>query len=256
MSKKSRFRGHFDRQHGKRDQTLFKSARQDLYHIFWSMSRQLSWEKSLLLTFQILGVLVNTLPANGKYPVLNRDNLKIPVQMQLSQRQKNLLSVFAAYLKYILNFQRFAKKMTLIDFVFPKLRTLKTWLEKCLKSPDSDDILTSNMVNGHKYWSNLHSSTFFIFIDHCQENWVRKRVSYWHAKLLVNTLAADANYPVLNKENLTIPIQIQLSRKTKIFWECFAAFFKSRVNFEHFGKKDDPHAFCISETTDSENVVR
>ena len=90
------------------------------------MSRQLSWEKSLLLTFQILGVLVNTLPANGKYPVLNRDNLKIPVQMQLSQRQKNLLSVFAAYLKYILNFQRFAKKMTLIDFVFPKLRTLKT----------------------------------------------------------------------------------------------------------------------------------
>ena len=54
--------------------------------------------------------------------------------------------------------------MALIDFVFPKLRTLKTWLDKCLKSPDSDDILTRNMVNRPKYWSNLHHSTFIIFI--------------------------------------------------------------------------------------------
>ena len=35
--------------------------------------------------------------------------------------------------------------------------------------------------------------------------------------LLVNTLAADDNYPVLNRDNLTIPIQMQLSHKIKIF---------------------------------------
>ena len=35
--------------------------------------------------------------------------------------------------------------MTLIDFVFPKLRTLKTWLDKCLKGPVSEDHSTSNM---------------------------------------------------------------------------------------------------------------
>ena len=33
MSKKSRFKGHFDRQHGKRVQTLLRSGSQDRYHI-------------------------------------------------------------------------------------------------------------------------------------------------------------------------------------------------------------------------------
>ena len=41
----------------------------------------------------------------------------------------------------------FNQKMTLKVFVFPKLRTVKTWLEKCLKSPVLEDPLTSNMVN-------------------------------------------------------------------------------------------------------------
>ena len=35
--------------------------------------------------------------------------------------------------------------------------------------------------------------------------------------LLVNTLAADEKYIVLNRENLTIPIQMQLSEKKKRF---------------------------------------
>ena len=40
------------------------------------------------------------------------------------------------------------QKITLIDFVFAKLRTLKTWLDKCLKIPVSEDPLKSNMENG------------------------------------------------------------------------------------------------------------
>ena len=38
---------------------------------------------SLLLTCYFLGMLVNTLAADKKYRVLNRDNLTIPIQMQL-----------------------------------------------------------------------------------------------------------------------------------------------------------------------------
>ena len=34
MSKKSRFKGPFDRQHGKRIQTLLRSGQQQCYHIF------------------------------------------------------------------------------------------------------------------------------------------------------------------------------------------------------------------------------
>ena len=41
--------------------------------------------------------------------------------------------------------------MTLIDFLFPKLRTPKTWLDKFLKSPVSEFPWTSNMVNEPKH---------------------------------------------------------------------------------------------------------
>ena len=48
--------------------------------------------------------------------------------------------------------------------------------------------------------------------------------------LLVNMLTADSEYSRHNSENLTLPIQRQLSRETK-------AFLESTLNFEHFEKK-------------------
>ena len=74
--------------------------------------------------------------------------------------------------------------------------------------------------------------------------------------LPVNSLAADEKSPVLNRDNLTIPIQMQLSQKERTFSQFLIAFWKSRLNFKHFQKKYDSHAFCILEITDSENVVR
>ena len=73
--------------------------------------------------------------------------------------------------------------------------------------------------------------------------------------LLVKTLAANEKYPLLKRDNLTIPFQMQLSQKQKTFSEFFAAFLKFRLNFKYFETKYDPHRFCISEITDSENVV-
>ena len=43
-----------------------------------------------------------------------------------------------------------------------------------------------------------------------------------------------------------------LSKKKKTFSEFFYAFSKSRFNFEHFQKKDDPTSSCIFELTNSE----
>ena len=90
MSKKSRFRGCFDKQYGKSGQTLLKSASHQLYHIDWSLEMKLCSKEFLSLTCQILGQLVNTLATDEKYPVFNRDNLTIPIQMQLSQKEKVL----------------------------------------------------------------------------------------------------------------------------------------------------------------------
>ena len=56
-----------------------------------------------------------------------------------------------------------------------------------------------------------------------------------------NTPSADSKYLLLNRDNLTQPIQLQLSRKQKAFSQFFSALFKSSLNFEHVEKKDDPH---------------
>ena len=182
MPKKYRFRGPFDKQHGKGAQALLKSTSHHLYHIHWSLPRQLIWRKSLLLKCQILGLLVNTLAADEKYPVLNRDNLTIPIQMQLSQKQKTFSEFLCPFFKSIRNFKYFQKKKILIDYVFPKLQTPKTSSYKCLKSPFWKDFLTSNMVNVLNHFWNLHHSTFIILIDHCQVNWVGKSLCFWNAK--------------------------------------------------------------------------
>ena len=110
MSKKLRLREPFEKQHGKRVQPALKSASQQLYHIHWLLLNQLSWKLSLLLTCQILGLIIKTLRADEMYPVLNRDNLTIPIQMQLSQKQKTFSQFFAAFLKSTLNFKHFESK--------------------------------------------------------------------------------------------------------------------------------------------------
>ena len=71
-------------------------------------------------------------------------------------------------------------------------------------------------------------------------------------KLFVNTLTADNKYSLINRGNLTQPIQILLSRKQKTFSQFLSSFLKSTLNFQHFQKKDDPHSRCISEITVSE----
>ena len=43
------------------------------------------------------------------------------------------------------------KNVTVIDFVFPKLRSLKTCLDKCVKGNVREDPFKSNMVNGPKH---------------------------------------------------------------------------------------------------------
>ena len=60
--------------------------------------------------------------------------------------------------------------------------------------------------------------------------------------LFVNTLTADDKYSLLNRDNLTQPIDTQLSQKPKTFSQFVFAFSKSTLNFKHFQKKDDSHS--------------
>ena len=110
MSKKSCFKGSFGKQHGKGAQTLFKFEWKHLYNIYWSLWRQLTSKKSLLVICKISRLFPNTLSGDGKYSLLNRDNLTQPIQMQLSRKQKTFSDFFSAFLKSSLNFEHFLKK--------------------------------------------------------------------------------------------------------------------------------------------------
>ena len=120
MAKKSRFRKPFKKQHGKPSQTLLKSARLHFYHIHWSLWRELSWKKSLLVICKILGLFVNTLTADDSH--LNRNNLTQSIQMKLSKKQKTISDLFSLSFKSRLIFKHFKKKVNLIAYGFTKLR--------------------------------------------------------------------------------------------------------------------------------------
>ena len=77
------------------------------------------------MTWKILRLFVNTPIVDDKYSLLTLENLMEPIQMHLSEKQKTFSDFFCAFLKSILNFELFQKKLTLIAYVFPNLRPRK-----------------------------------------------------------------------------------------------------------------------------------
>ena len=60
--------------------------------------------------------------------------------------------------------------------------------------------------------------------------------------VFVNTLTADAEYPVQDCKNLQLPIQMQLPEKRKMLAHIFVQFLKATSISKHFEKKDDRHS--------------
>ena len=210
VSKKSLFRGSFEKQHGKCAQTLLKCQGQLLYHIYWSLWRQLSYKKSLLVICKISRLFINTLSADGKYSLLNRDNLTQPIQMQLSRKQKTFSVFFSAFLKSNLNFEHIQKKkMTLIAELFPKLRTTKNLVRSMSKKSRFKESFGKQHGKRdqtflkfgwehlyHIYWS------LWIQLSYKKSLLVICKIS----RLFPNTLSVDGKYSLFNRDNLTQPI--------------------------------------------------
>ena len=60
--------------------------------------------------YKILRLFVNKLTADDKHYVLDRDNLREGIQMQVSQKQKIFYNFFFHFQNLILNFKHFPKK--------------------------------------------------------------------------------------------------------------------------------------------------
>ena len=229
MSIKSRFKGSFKKQHRKCAQTLLKCEGQHLYNIYWSLLRQLSYKKSLLVICKISRQFINTPSVDGKYSLFKRDNLTQPIQMQVSRKQKNVSQFFSAFLKSNLTFEHFQKKnMSLIAEAFPKLRTPKNLVRS--KSKKSRFKGSFGKQHGKcsqrllKFpWQHLYHIYWSLWMQlTCKKSLL---VICKISRLFPNTLSADGKYSLLNRDNLTQPIQMQLSRKQKTFSHFFRCIF-------------------------------
>ena len=69
-----------------------------------------AFEKFFLVIHKIPRLLVNTLTADDKHYLLNRNNLAQPIQIRLSKKQKILSEFFFGFLKSVLNFKHLPKK--------------------------------------------------------------------------------------------------------------------------------------------------
>ena len=59
---------------------------------------------------KILRLFGNTLTADDKYYLLNKDNLTKSIQTLLSQKEKTFSEIFSSFLKSTLNFEHFQEK--------------------------------------------------------------------------------------------------------------------------------------------------
>ena len=178
--------------------------------------------------------------------------------MQASRETKNFFAIFFLHfwnLVEILNIFEKKKKMTRIAEAFPKLQTLKHMVTSISKKS------SFNGSFGKQYGKRTQTLLIFPWQYLYHIDWSLWRQLTWKKSALVtceisrffpNSLSANSRYSLLNTDNLTQLIQMQLSRKQKIFSDFFSLFLKSSSNFEYFLKKDDLHSWCISEITDPE----
>ena len=64
----------------------------------------------MLVLCKMFRLFVNKLIPDDKYSLLKRDNVKEPIQILLSEKQKSFSQFFSSFLKSTLNFQHFRKK--------------------------------------------------------------------------------------------------------------------------------------------------
>ena len=91
-------------------QIFAKSPSDHFYNIFPSFRGMFIGKMSSLVLAEILGVFVRTLSAHAKYPLEYDENLQLPIQIQLYEKQKPFSQFFVPFLESTSNFKYFEAK--------------------------------------------------------------------------------------------------------------------------------------------------
>ena len=110
LSEKRCFKTRFESQHVKASQILVKSQWEHFCHVFSSFQGKFIWKMSPQIVLgEILGVLVNTLTVEGKYPVQDCENLQLPIQMHLSEERQSCFEFGFPFPRSTSIFKHFAR---------------------------------------------------------------------------------------------------------------------------------------------------
>ena len=88
----------------------------------------MTWKKLFLIGSEILGLVDNTLTGNYKYCRSNRENLRLQIEIKLSEKPQTFCCFFFTFLQSILNYKCSEKNMSVTGQIFLKLLTLKNVL--------------------------------------------------------------------------------------------------------------------------------
>ena len=206
VSKKSRFRELFQKQHVKCVETVFKCEQQQFYHIYWSMWRQLTYKKFLVVMWQILRLFVTTVTAADKSSLLNPNCLMQPIQMQLSQKQKTFSEFLFQFLKSSLNFEHFQRKDDPHSWCILEIRTPKNVVrsiskKSCFRGPseNQDGKQAQTLLKFER--QHLYHIYWWLW---GKLSWKKSLLEISkNLRLFVNTLTADDKYSLLNRDNST-----------------------------------------------------
>ena len=152
-------------------------------------------------------------------------------------------------LHQILNTLR--KNMMVIPNVFRKLQTVKNFVRLFSKKHR----FGTRFDNQHVKVSRILAKCPLRAILSCFSSfWVKliSKTSPLHLRVILlvflNTMTAEAKYPIEHSENLPLWIKMKLSEKRKTFSGFFVPFLESTSSVEQ--KNDGSHSWCISEITD------
>ena len=102
----------------------------------------MSWKKSALVRYKILGLFVNTLTSEYTYSRRNMQSFTQHIQTPLSLKQKTFSGYFIAFLKFTWNGEHFEKKgesssLSISEIIDSKgggyLSALKAWLQNSFR---------------------------------------------------------------------------------------------------------------------------
>ena len=155
-------------------QILAKSTWERFYHVFSSFWENLILKISPVRLDEILGMFLNTLTPKGKYPFEDCQNLLLPFQMKLSEKQKTFSQSLFDFCNLYQVSNILKKMIIVIANVFPKLQSVKILVRPLSKKRYSENALTVNMWKCPKYLRNLPDNKLIMFVHHFERSSFRK----------------------------------------------------------------------------------